>query len=631
MKRFYALILPPALSVAVFLVEVLRRHGYEAVGGPLWVAVGLLIAGSVFVSWLAYAPHLQRFAGLGRDRALLLDLVSYLPFLWLWAYWVPAVRQRHNIATLLFFGALAALIVLRAAPLLYCRRERLRALWAQPWAVLGLIVGVAFLLRVTLISANRFHVDEALYAHWGLMIASGQDIFLKTEIVDKPPVFFYILALSFKLFGSSETAARLPNLLASLAGIALVYGIARDLYDRRAAALGALFLAFSPYDIQYAPTAFTDPLMVTLALAAVFLALRGRHGWAGLALGLAIMTKPTAILFLPLLLYAAARSLRGANWRGWGEAGRGLGVGVAAVALPVFLWDRVIRVGSPSFLDAGVVHYGGMGLVSPADLWPRLQAWLVPMQYLTGARLLNLALVVGVPLLLLYGLWQRRTRPGWAADWALAGLFAFYVAVHTALSFQIWERYLLGLAPVAAILLARVALLPFDLAAAWPRPAVGRVAYGAFLGLFLAATLAGPARTALAYGFPIGGDDGKYQGIDELAAYLRATVPSQAVVFQRVLGWHLSYYLFGRPLDIRYYPTAEDLLAMVQRLPDREKYIVFPSWTGDEGVGACLRRAGWELQETYRVYRPNGSVSFIVYRIRPSPPGGRRGSRVGRL
>ena len=45
----------------------------------------------------------------------------------------------------------------------------------------------------------------------------------------------------------------------------------------------ALLLALSPFDIQFAPTAFTDPLMVALAWAACLAALRGRHLTAGLA------------------------------------------------------------------------------------------------------------------------------------------------------------------------------------------------------------------------------------------------------------------------------------------------------------------------------------------------------------
>jgi len=184
--------------------------------------------------------------------------------------------------------------------------ERLR----RPGAILTLIAGLGLLLRVSLIAANRFRPDEALYAHWGLLIASGQDPWLKTVIADKPPLFFYTLALFFRLLGPSEMVARLPNIIASTAGLVTTYALARDLYGRRTATLAALLLALSPFDILFAPTAFTDSLMVALALAACLAALRGRHATAGLLAGAALMTKPTAVFFLPAVLllgHVAAR------------------------------------------------------------------------------------------------------------------------------------------------------------------------------------------------------------------------------------------------------------------------------------------------------------------------------------
>ena len=134
-------------------------------------------------------------------------------------------------------------------------------------------------LRLAPWGQNRFLEDEALYAAWGLQIATGADPMLDGEPVDKPPLYPYVLAASFRLTGSTqggraaETAARLPSLLASVASVALVYALARALYpgqqDDGLPALAALLLALSPFDVLFASTAFTDPLLVALGLGAL--------------------------------------------------------------------------------------------------------------------------------------------------------------------------------------------------------------------------------------------------------------------------------------------------------------------------------------------------------------------------
>ena len=45
--------------------------------------------------------------------------------------------------------------------------------------------------------------------------------------VDKPPLLIYLTALSFFVFGQSELAARLPNLIASVISVPLLYQLTR--------------------------------------------------------------------------------------------------------------------------------------------------------------------------------------------------------------------------------------------------------------------------------------------------------------------------------------------------------------------------------------------------------------------
>jgi len=45
--------------------------------------------------------------------------------------------------------------------------------------------------------------------------------------------------------------------------------------------------------------------------------------------------------------------------------------------------------------------------------------------------------------------------------------------------------------------------------------------------------------------------------------------------------------------------------------------VVFPSWTSPQELQEVLLQGGWELAELYRTYRPDGTVSFTIYDIRP--------------
>ncbi len=180
-------------------------------------------------------------------------------------------------------------------------------------------------LRLGPLYDNRFHPDEALYSTWSLMVARGENVLLTGVPIDKPPLLIYLNAISFFVFGQSELAARVPNLIASVVSVALVWklgrsklGISRLVNGQPVASqpvnqstnllsnqftnlLPPLLFALSPFAISFAPTAFLDPLMIMFGLASLVAASRGRMGWAGVLLGLSFATKVQGLFFLPLI------------------------------------------------------------------------------------------------------------------------------------------------------------------------------------------------------------------------------------------------------------------------------------------------------------------------------------------
>ncbi len=137
--------------------------------------------------------------------------------------------------------------------------------------------------------------------------------------LDKPAVFFWLVAGSFRVFGLSEAAARLPSALAALATVLLIWMLGRRMFTERSAWIAGIIFATSPLAMVFARVVIFDmtlTFLVALTLAAFWLsstAGRPRHDLDCLmfaAAGLATITKGPVGFVLPLLtilVYAAAQ------------------------------------------------------------------------------------------------------------------------------------------------------------------------------------------------------------------------------------------------------------------------------------------------------------------------------------
>lgn len=498
--------------------------------------------------------------------------------------------------------------------------------------LMGILL-VGLVLRMAPYGHNRFLEDEALYATWGLQIATGADPMLDGEPVDKPPLHPYALALSFLLGGlpggsgtspGHETAARLPSLLASLAGIFLIYAIAQASYgDRYTGLLAAFLLVLSPYDLLFASTAFTDPLMTAWVLGALLAAAKGHRGLAGLLSGLAAATKQQGLFFLPLIVLVAvlapARSVQQQNqsriqvrtWLGkaWGWSWLRFGLGLGLMAASILWWDAA-RLQRPGFLEQSLISYGGLEAAQPGGLGERAMGWLGLLAMFWVSPWFNGLAFGSIVLWTVGGLTGWWRGPG-RIDLTL-GLFVIaFLVLHWLVGFQLWDRYLLGLVPLVALLTAR-ALTTLGGAI---RTVPGHRVFGVVLGAVLMATLVSPVLRATRSDLPIGGDHGAYDGIDHLAAYMRNQAPPGSVLYHYWLGYHYRFYLFDAPLRLHWYPNLDDLVHDATIYRREPRYIAFPSWRDSAPVQAALAGAGIQLTPAYQTVRRDGSVSFRLYQL----------------
>lgn len=225
------------------------------------------------------------------------------------------------------------------------------------------LVGTVGLLLARLLTLGAFPLldtSEARYAEIArLMVESGDWITPWFEpgmpFWGKPPLAFWLSALSFKLFGINEFAARLPHWCLAAGTLWLVTGIARA--EGSATPWRPAFLLASTMLFMVAGGAvLTDAALmfsVTLALAAAYHALiKGDARWGlaffvGLALGL-LSKGPLAVLlvFEPVLVLAAFSRRDIHLWRDlpWLKGG----ALCAALALP---WYIAAEWKTPGFFD----------------------------------------------------------------------------------------------------------------------------------------------------------------------------------------------------------------------------------------------------------------------------------------
>lgn len=197
---------------------------------------------------------------------------------------------------------------------------RLSAARKSPlFAYLTLLLWVVPLVFMRSAGQSLMAHDEGIYAmqarsiletgDWVTLQWGGQISFDRTIGMQ------WLIALSYRLFGVSEAAARLPSQLAFIGSVLLLYRLGELILRRRSVAwLAAAILAVMPLSVQYAQLATQDTVLVLLELLAAWAFVAGAPGQrplllllAGACFGWGFMIKgfmviPVAIAFLPYLI-----------------------------------------------------------------------------------------------------------------------------------------------------------------------------------------------------------------------------------------------------------------------------------------------------------------------------------------
>lgn len=360
----------------------------------------------------------------------------------------------------------------------------------------GLVVFALILMGAGLGLREPWPADEPRFAlvaqdmlrngDW-LIPRVGGDLY-----ADKPPLFFWLMAIAMALTGSVHVGFLLPSLLAGIATTLLVYDLLRRARGREVALAGAFMLLLTLQFTVQARHAQIDGVLCFLITLSMYGLLRhillgqapGWYvaGWA--AAGLAVITK--GVGFLPLFaLVPFAILVR----RGWQAPVPNIGrlslVGLAAMLIAIGSWLIPMIVVTAG--DADLLAYRNEILFKQtvtryANAWHHHEPFWY---YLTNViPLLWLPLIALVP-----WLWPRWRAALQERDTWVAVLLAWVIIVVVFFSASAGKRGLYVLPAVPVLAMAAAPWLPELLRARGPR----RLAFG------LSAVLVCMASAAAAY------------------------------------------------------------------------------------------------------------------------------------
>jgi 4-amino-4-deoxy-L-arabinose transferase-like glycosyltransferase len=192
-------------------------------------------------------------------------------------------------------------------------------------AALFLCAAVIFMCFFRLGSFRLFDVDEAVFADATKeMVQSGNWItptYDGENRYDKPIFFYWMMAVSYKIFGVNEFAARFPSALFGFLLCCAVYFFVKHFHDETRALYAAASLAVTMLFMVYSHAAVTDMALtffITLSLFSFYISLRSEKfiyvfyvfsALAFLTKGLIGIVFPLAIASMYLLITGGLKNL----------------------------------------------------------------------------------------------------------------------------------------------------------------------------------------------------------------------------------------------------------------------------------------------------------------------------------
>jgi 4-amino-4-deoxy-L-arabinose transferase-like glycosyltransferase len=182
--------------------------------------------------------------------------------------------------------------------------------------VLLIVTFTGLLFFVNLGSGPLWSADEQTYSQWGFHMAKTGDYLTPWAFgnpslwIAKPPLYFWLMALAYQVFGVNNFSTRVWSPIFGILTCVVVFYLGKILYNRIVGLLSVLVLSTFFTFFAFARHAMLDvPLVFFMVASIFFFVLSGEQQkgnsftiLGGLFFGLALMTKQTTALLIPLIL-----------------------------------------------------------------------------------------------------------------------------------------------------------------------------------------------------------------------------------------------------------------------------------------------------------------------------------------
>jgi len=177
----------------------------------------------------------------------------------------------------------------------------------------ALLVLSSFLLINNLGNTPLKSWDEAWYAEISRNIIKSNNWFLLQwnglPYFDHPPLGFWAVALSFKIFGVSEFSTRLPSAISGIFSLILIYLIGKELFNKTVGLGASLILLSTPWFWLRSREGDLDIILVLFVLLSIYLTLKAKSNlkilpFLALSIAFMLLTKTMIGLgIFPLIAY----------------------------------------------------------------------------------------------------------------------------------------------------------------------------------------------------------------------------------------------------------------------------------------------------------------------------------------
>lgn len=182
--------------------------------------------------------------------------------------------------------------------------------------IFAVAIGIRFANLVLIDDNPYFHnpvMDEFYHDAWAEEIAQG-NLFDRAPFY-RAPAYPVLLGIQYSIFGKDLFTARFINSIIGSLNCILVYLLAGILFGRKTAILAGITACFYGMLIYFDASLLSVPLEIFLVLSGVIILLiaidtERIYIWfaCGIIFALGVITRPTVVVFLPVVLLSAFRN-----------------------------------------------------------------------------------------------------------------------------------------------------------------------------------------------------------------------------------------------------------------------------------------------------------------------------------